>query len=127
MESQNQNMLYLYDLPKDKVSSVKIAEVFKAHGINIGTKKPLIRRELFKPFYSAILHFQDAQEYAQAKEKMKYFDIDDCHARSLPFEQNARDKKGKETGLNVFFKLPKDADKNILTYAYLEDKFSKYG
>ena len=86
MDSQHNNLLYIYDLPKDKVSSVRIAEVFKKSGINIGTKKPLIKRDIFKPFYSAILHFQDPQMFALAKENMKYFELEGCQARSLPFE-----------------------------------------
>jgi hypothetical protein len=39
-EKSKRNYMYLYDLPKDKVSSVKIAETFKAEGINIGERKP---------------------------------------------------------------------------------------
>jgi len=37
---EKRNYLYLYDLPKKDVTSVKLAEAFKAAGIEIGTKKP---------------------------------------------------------------------------------------
>lgn len=60
MDAQRQNYLYLYDLPKDKVSSVKIALAFQEKGIDIGTKKPMIKRELFKPFYNAVLNITNA-------------------------------------------------------------------
>ena len=53
------NYLYLYDLPKKEITSVKLAEAFKAQGIDIGTKKPQINRDLFKPFYSAIINFEE--------------------------------------------------------------------
>jgi len=56
MEKDKQNNLYLHDLPRDKVTSVRIAEVFKTNGICIGVKKPCIKRDLFKPFYSAIVN-----------------------------------------------------------------------
>lgn len=127
MDSQHNNLMYLYDLPKDKISSVKIAEAFKRNGITIGSKKPMIKRDIFKPFYSAILQFQDVQMFALAKENMKYFEIEGCHIRSLPFETDQRSKKAKDANNNVFFKLPKDGNKAELTYQYLEDRFAKYG
>jgi hypothetical protein len=49
---------------------VKLAEIFKANGISV-TNKPQINRDLFKPFYSAILSLDES--YEEAKEKMKYF------------------------------------------------------
>jgi len=127
MDATSTSYLYLYDLPKEKISSVKIALAFKAHGINIGTKKPLIKRDMLKPFYSAIIHFQDPQMFQLSKEKMKYFDIDGYEVRALPYEKDQRDKKLKEQNLNVFFKLPKDGDKSILTYKWVQEKFEKYG
>lgn len=125
MDSQRHNYLYLYDLPKDKVSSVKIALAFEKAGIDIGTKKPMIKRDILKPFYSAILNFTDLNAFEQAKKKMKYFNIDDCPCRSLPFDSHKKSSNKDE--LNMFYKLPKDQDKSILTYEYLEEKFSKYG
>ena len=124
MESAQSNYLYLYDLPKDKISSVRIAEAFKKKGINIGTKKPLIKREILKPFYSAIINFQDPNQFLMAKEQMKYFDIEGCTVRSLPFEKDRRDIKSKDSNLNVYYKPGKDCN---LTYQHLEDKFGKYG
>ena len=120
---EKRNYLYLYDLPKDKVSSVKIAEVFKAEGINVGEKKPQINRDLFKPFYSAIVHIEDPKMYELAKEKMKYLNIDGCQARALPFDKDLRgDNKAKVMSHNVFYKLKKDDDKNQLNYKMLHEK-----
>jgi len=125
---EKRNYLYLYDLPKDKVSSVKIAEVFKNEGINVGEKKPQINRDLFKPFYSAIVHIEDPKMYEQAKEKMKYLNIDGCQSRALPFDKDLRgDNKAKVMSHNVFYKLGKGDDKSQLTYKMLHEKFEKYG
>ena len=90
MDSQRQNYLYLYDLPKDKVGSVKIALAFDKAGIDIGTKKPMIKRDFMKPFYSAILNFTDLNGFEQAKAKMRYFDIDGCPCRSMPFDPHKK-------------------------------------
>jgi hypothetical protein len=73
MATDRKNYLYLYDLPKKEITSVKIAEIFKASGVDIGTKKPQINRDLFRPFYSAIIHIENAEMYDLAKEKLRYF------------------------------------------------------
>ena len=53
-------MLYLYDLPRWEISSVKIAEAFKEKGIKIEVK-PQIKRYYDRPFYNAILEIKDDQ------------------------------------------------------------------
>lgn len=59
---------------------------------------------------------------------MKYFDIDGCPVRSLPFDNSLRgENKNKINEQNVFYKFPKDADPNSFTYATLHEKFSVYG
>ena len=74
MATEKRNYLYLYDLPKEITTSTKIAETFKEQGIDISTdKKPQIARDLFRPFYSAIVHIEDDVKYKEAGEKMKYF------------------------------------------------------
>ena len=56
---QEQNLIYLYDLPKDGVSSVKIAEAFYAQcGIRLDTK-PQIKMDPTRPFYSAMVAIKD--------------------------------------------------------------------
>lgn len=127
-QNEKRNYLYLYDLPKKDVTSVKLAEAFKSQGIDIGLRKPQISRDLFKPFYSAVIHIEDPQNYELAKEKMKYFNIDNCPVRSLPFDKDLRgDNKQKIMTHNVFFKVPKEMDRNQLTYDFLHKMFGKYG
>lgn len=125
------NHFYLYDLPKDKVSSVKIAEAFKANGIDIvGNRKPQFNRtaQLFRPFYSSIIEISNPEHFKLAKEKMKYFEIDGCMCRGLPIDPMLKgDNRKKINDHNVFFKLPKEADKNQLTYMFLHENFEKYG
>jgi len=126
--TEKRNYLYLYDLPKKDVTSVKLAEAFKAQGIDIGTKKPQINRDLFKPFYSAVIHIEEPKNYEDAKDKMKYFFLDQCQVRSLPFDKDLKgDNKNKIMNHNIFYKMPKEADKNALTYKWLHEKFGKYG
>lgn len=73
MATEKRNYLYLYDLPKEITTSTRIAECFKEQGIDISTdKKPQIARDLFRPFYSAIVHIEDDAKYKEAVEKMKY-------------------------------------------------------
>jgi hypothetical protein len=52
--------MYLYDLPKDEVSSVKIAEAFRKKCGGVIEQRPQIRRDLMRPFYSAIIMINDA-------------------------------------------------------------------
>lgn len=81
-----------------------------------------------KPFYSATIHIESNEQYEMAKEKMKYFTIDGCQSRALPHDPSLRgEMKVKVMSQNVFYKLPKDADKNSLTYRSLHEKFEKYG
>ena len=55
--------------------------------------------------------------YQKAKEKMKYFDFYGYQAKALTFENDMRDdKKYRDPKYNVFYKLPKNSDKKILTY-----------
>lgn len=125
---EKRNYLYLYDLPKKEVTSVKLAEAFKSAGVDIGVKKPQINRDLFKPFYSAVMHIEDPASYELAKDKMRYFNLDGCQVRALPFDKDLRgEAKAKIMTHNVFYKHPKDADKNQLTYTFLHEKFAKYG
>ena len=54
-----ENQIYLYDLPKDKVSSTKIAEAFKEQaGVKLDPK-PQIKMDPTRPFYSAMVIIKD--------------------------------------------------------------------
>lgn len=136
MATEKRNYLYLYDLPKEVTTSTKIAETFKEQGIDISTdKKPQIARDLFRPFYSAIVHIEDDAKYKEAIAKMKYpvMQRDEqngtstaCQVRSLKYDKDLRgENKAKVMSLNVFFKPPKGSDN--LNYKYLHEYFEKYG
>lgn len=118
--------MYVYDLPKNGVTSVKLAELFKQQGITVSTQKPQIHRDLFKPFYTAIIPLEES--YEAAKEKMRYFEVDGKPVRALPFDPSLRgDNKAKIMDQNVFYKFPKDVDINTFDYEALEKKFKEFG
>lgn len=72
---QSQNLIYLYDLPREETDSRRIAIAFKeTAGINLDSK-PQIRKDISRPFYSAIVSIKDASDFHRACERMKYFDI----------------------------------------------------
>lgn len=80
---QHQNLIYLYDLPKDKISSKKIAEAFKTQaGVTLEVQ-PQVRRDITRPFYSAIVNIKDPVQFENACEKMRYFEIDGKQCRGL--------------------------------------------
>jgi len=126
--SDNRKYFSLYDLPKNKTTSIVLAECYSAQGIDIKVKKPQIQRDLFKPFYSAIVYIEDPVQYEKAKENMKYFKIDGLQVRALPYDKDLRgEAKLKTMENNVFYKVPKDQDKQTLTYEFVNEKFGKYG
>lgn len=111
--------MYLYDLPKDEVSSVKIAEAFRKKCGGVIEQRPQIRRDLMRPFYSAIIMINDAAQYKKACEEMKYFEIDGLQCRALPFDQQLLgSNKDKLQNNNVFYKNPSNTEK--LNYEDLE-------
>jgi len=82
-----QHILYLYDLPKESVTSVKIANIFKEQaGIELDMV-PQIKRDITKPFYSAMVKINDSEKFKRACEKLRYFEIDGKPCRALPFDK----------------------------------------
>ena len=52
---QNKNLLYIYDLPQKEYTSVQLAKIIKdLTGYEI-ERMPQVRRDLNKPFYSAVI------------------------------------------------------------------------
>jgi hypothetical protein len=82
-----QNILYLYDLPKDKVTSVQLALLFKEQAQVDLDQAPQIKRDITKPFYSAMVKINDPEKFKKACEKMRYFEIDGKQCRALPFDK----------------------------------------
>ena len=119
-----QYILYLYDLPKESVTSVKLAQLFKDQaGIELD-QAPQIKRDITKPFYSAMVKINDPEKFKRACEKMRYFDIDGKPCRALPFDKDLLgSNKEKIKDHNVFVsKIPAE-----IKASELEEKFANYG
>ena len=104
-----QQLIYLYDLPKDNITCNKIAHIFKEKSGVILDSKPQIRRDLTKPFCSAMVSIKDPKQFNDACEKMRYFEIEGNQCRALPFDkQLLGSNKEKLLNHNIFCKVPKD-------------------
>ena len=126
MNAQAQQLVYLYDLPKQEMTSVKIAEAFKEKaGVTLqDPQKPQIKKDITKHFYTAMVMIQDPDQYKQACEKMRYFDIEGKPCRALAFDkQLLGSNKEKLLAHNVFVKVPK----NKFYHQQLHDIFSQFG
>jgi len=109
MQDFQQNLIYLYDLPKDKSSSAKIAIAFKEKANVTLEAKPQIKMDPTRPFYTAMVTIKDPTQFEQACEKMRYFDIEGKPCRALPFDrQLLGSNKEKLNNHNVFVKVPKE-------------------
>ena len=120
----DKNLIYLYDLPKDLVTSSKIAELIKTIAGVDTFETPQIRRDLNKPFYCAIIKFNDDASFKTAVSKLKYFDMESRQCRALPFDKDLLGSNRQKTNMNnVFIKnIGKD-----LKSKDLEDMFSEVG
>lgn len=104
-----QQLIYLYDLPKDNITCNKIAHIFKEKSGVILDSKPQIKRDLTRPFCSAMVSIKDTKQFNDACEKLKYFDVDGKSCRALPFDkQLLGSNKDKLQNHNIFVKVPKD-------------------
>jgi len=120
----DQNYIYLYDLPKEELTSQKIASVFENQGGCTLANKPQIRRDFTRPFYSGIVQIKDAQQFSDAAEKMRYFQIGTTWCRALKFDkQLLGSNKEKLHSHNVFVRtIPLDWN-----HPNLHTKFEKFG
>jgi len=106
-----QTLIYLYDLPKDNITCNKIAQIFKdKSGIILDANvKPQIKRDITKPFFSAMVSIKDPKNFNEACEKMRYFEVDGKQCRALPYDkQLLGSNKDKLQSHNIFVKVPKD-------------------
>lgn len=121
-----QQYIYLYDLPKQFVSSVQLAQAFKDKaGVTLAdSQKPQIKKDLTKPFYRAVVNIKDPDQFKQACEKMRYFDIEGKPCRALPFDrQLLGSNKEKLLAQNVFVRsIPKN-----LKHEDIHQIFSQFG
>lgn len=104
-----QQLIYLYDLPKEIITCKQIAHVFKEKSGVVLDSKPQIKRDLTRPFCSAMVSIKDTKQFNEACEKMRYFEIDGKPCRSLPFDkQLLGSNKDKLQNHNIFVKVPKE-------------------
>lgn len=96
-------LLYLYDLPRDTVTSIKISELLKKEVKETSFEPPQIRRDANKPFYTAVLKFNDANDFKSAVEKFKYFDFEGRQCRALPFDKDLLGSNRINTNKNNIF------------------------
>jgi len=104
-----QQLIYLYDLPKEDITCNLIAQVFKEKAGVVLDSKPQIKRDFTRPFCSAMVNIKDPKQFNEACEKMKYFEIRGKQCRALPFDkQLLGSNKDKLTNNNIFVKVPKE-------------------
>jgi len=69
-QDQN-NLIYIYDLPKS-VTSVQIAKTLKEEAGVDFDMQPQIRRDIGRHFYTAIIKLKDAESCKKVQEKLRY-------------------------------------------------------
>jgi polyadenylate-binding protein len=121
---QQQNLIYLYDLPRDETDSRKIAIAFKERAGILLETKPQIKKNITTPFYQAIVSIKDPIAFNKACEAMRYFEIEGKPCRALQFDKKLLgSNKEKLVSHNVFVRgVPKD-----LKHSDLQRKFEKVG
>jgi len=122
--SGTQNYLYLYDLPKSTTSASLASLLHKETGIVL-SRMPQIRRDLNRPFYSAIMTIAEEDKFIQACQKLRYFELSDGKpSRGLPFDNDLLGSNPQKiVDHNIFVrKIPKE-----MTPQLLEEHFVKYG
>jgi polyadenylate-binding protein len=119
------NYLYLYDLPKDKLTSTTLATFLKTKTNVVLNRIPQIRRDINRPFYSAIITIPENEQFQMACKEMRYFELEEGKpSRGLPYDNDLLGSNPtKIAEQNVFVrKIPEEMKPEDL------DKFfSKFG
>jgi len=121
--TDSKNILYLYDLPKENITSVTIAQKIKDVTKYDIQDQPQIKRDMNKPFYTAMVRINDSEKFKEVAHAMKYFDINGKPCRALPYmkEVTAAQRGNMNKNNNLFIKgLPKE-----LTSQTLDEKFKE--
>jgi hypothetical protein len=63
MQQKESNLLFLYDLPKNTLTSTAIKKAFKDRANYDLVEPPQIRRHLDKIFYTAIVKINDSAKF----------------------------------------------------------------
>lgn len=120
----DKHLLYLYDLPKDLVTSTKIAQLVAQQVQTDNIEIPQIRRDNNRPFYAALVKFNDPETFKTAIQKLRYFEMEGKPCRALPFDKAFLGSNRQKTNENNIF--VKSLDKS-LTSKDLEEKFKDIG
>lgn len=80
------NYLYLYDLPKETTTSNQIGLLIKEKTGYVIEIKPQIRRDLNRPFCTAIVNITDNDAFKRACKELRYFKYEDKPCRALAFD-----------------------------------------
>ena len=120
-----QNYLYLYDLPKSQATSTKLASVLQQRTGIVLARMPQIRRDINRPFYSAIMTIPEEDKFNLACKEMRYFELAQGKpSRALPFDNDLLGSNPQKiVDHNIFVRrIPKE-----MTPQQLEEHFSRYG
>merc|ERR1712032_762115 len=120
-----QNYLYVYDLPKDVATSTKLATYLQDKTGIVLSRIPQIRRDINRPFYSAIMTIPEEDKFQIACKELRYFELADGKpSRALPYDNDLLGSNPQKiVDHNIFVrKIPKDMSPKAL-----EEHFSKYG
>ena len=120
-----QNYLYLYDLPKSETTSASIANILQQKSNIVLSRMPQIRRDLNRPFYSAIITIPEEDKFNQACAALRYFELAPGKpSRALPFDNDLLGSNPQKIlDHNIFVrKIPKE-----MSPLQLEEHFSKFG
>ena len=123
--TEKQNYLYLYDLPKDKLTSTTLATFLKSKTNVVLSRIPQIRRDINRPFYSAIITIPENDQFQAACKEMRYFELEDGKpSRGLPYDNDLLGSNTtKISDHNIFVrKIPESFKRKDL-----DEFFSKFG
>lgn len=120
-----QNYLYLYELPKDQATSTNLATYLKNKTNIILNRIPQIRRDINRPFYSAIITIPEEDKFALACKELRYFElVPGKPSRALPYDNDLLGSNPQKiVDHNIFVrKIPED-----MKPQQLEEFFSQFG
>ena len=109
MIDPNQGILYLYDLPKDVTTEIKIQSTIRnLTGYDL-PELPIIIIDPFIPFCKAKVRIPETEMFNKIKQKLKYFEFEGLKCRALPCLKELDDNDSNSKFMKLFVKgVPKD-------------------
>ena len=120
----NNNLLYFYDLPRGEFTSTQLAKIIKEKtGYDI-EREPQVRRDINKPFYTAVVKINDNAKFNDVCKALRYFEINGKQCRTLPFQNELLGSNVQRLAENNLFvrSIPKENSSQDI-----ETNFSQYG